>query len=56
MAEAELLRARAKCYLEWAVMARESAEPKSAEYLTALATECFEDAAALDPGEQRVEF
>lgn len=51
MSEAKLLRARAKCYLEWAVTARESADLDAAEYLTALATECAEDAAALDAAE-----
>ena len=54
LSEAELLRARAKCYLEWAIMAREGGDQKSAEYLTALATECLEDAAALDNAEHRV--
>jgi hypothetical protein len=46
MSEAELLRARAKCFLEWAIQAGEPAD--FAEYLKALARECLEDAAALD--------
>jgi hypothetical protein len=48
MSEAELLRARAKCFFEWATMARELADPTAADYLTALAMECSDDAAALD--------
>ena len=48
MSEAELLRAGAKCYREWAALARKNADPSVAEYLTALATECCDDAAALE--------
>lgn len=46
VSEAELLRARAKCFLEWAIQAGKQAD--YAEYLKALARECLEDAAALD--------
>jgi hypothetical protein len=53
MSEADLLRARAKCYLEWATMARELADPTAADYFTALARECSEDATALDAAEGR---
>jgi len=51
MSEAELLRARAKCYLEWAAMARDHADATAAEYLTALARDCCDDAAAIDAAE-----
>jgi len=51
MSQAELLRGRATCYLEWAAVAREHADLNATEYLTALATECFEEAAALDAAE-----
>lgn len=51
MSEAELLRARATCYLEWAALAREHADLNATEYLTALATECVEDAGALEAAE-----
>ena len=53
MSEVELLRARAKCYLEWATMARGLANATAADYLTALARECSEDAAALDAAGDR---
>ena len=46
VSESELLRARAKCFLEWAIKAGEQAD--YAEYLRALAKECLEDAASLD--------
>jgi hypothetical protein len=48
VSEAELLRARAKCFLAWAIKAGEQAHSDYAEYLTALARECLEDADALD--------
>ena len=51
LSEAELLRARATCYLEWAVVARDAADLNATEYLTALAMQCSEDAAALDAAE-----
>jgi hypothetical protein len=46
VSESELLRARAKCFLEWAIKAGKQAV--YAQYLRALAKECLEDAAALD--------
>jgi len=46
VSESELLRAHAKCFLEWATKAGEQAD--YAEYLRALAKECLEDAATLD--------
>jgi hypothetical protein len=46
VSESELLRARAECFLEWAIKAGERAD--YAEYLRALAKECLEDAATLD--------
>jgi hypothetical protein len=48
MSDAELLRARAKCFLAWALETREQGDRNAAEYLTALARECLDDAAALD--------
>jgi len=48
MSEAELLRARAKCFLAWAVQTRERGDYKLAEYLVALSRECLDDAEALD--------
>jgi hypothetical protein len=48
MSDAELLQARAKCFLAWALETREQGDCKAAEYLTALARECLDDAAALD--------
>lgn len=45
---------RAKCYFEWAAEARKGADLKAAEYLTALANECLEDAAALDAAENKI--
>ena len=46
VSESEILRARAKCFLEWAIKAGQQAD--YAEYLRALAKECLEDAATLD--------
>jgi hypothetical protein len=48
MSEAESRRARADCFLAWAVEAREQGDYNAAEYLTALARECLDDATALD--------
>jgi hypothetical protein len=48
MSDAELLRARAECFLAWALETREHGDRKAAEYLRALARECLDDAAALD--------
>lgn len=48
MSEAASLRARAECFLVWATEARERGNRDSAEYLTALAEGCLDDAAALD--------
>jgi hypothetical protein len=45
VSESELLRARAKCFSEWAIKAEQA---DYAEYLSALAKECLEDAATLD--------
>lgn len=54
LSEAEILRARARCYLDWAITAREHADLDAAAYLTALAKECLEDAAALDAAEGKI--
>jgi hypothetical protein len=48
MSESELLRARAKCFVAWAAEARELRDWNAAQYLTALARECLDDAAAVD--------
>jgi hypothetical protein len=54
VSESELLRARAKCLLEWAIKAGEQTD--YAEYLKALAKECLEDAATLDAMQSRKLF
>jgi hypothetical protein len=41
-------------YLDWAITAREHADLVAAAYLTALAKDCFEDAAALDTAEGKI--